>query len=252
MKKLLSTFALTLLASGLALAQTAAPPENPQAAEPPPPVAAAPADAPQPPDPPQVYTSGGGVTVTRQPDGAVMIRRDRGMFMGGQEMGMEGPAPGKWWLNPEMAKRLGLTDDQVTKIKKIFLDHRLQLIDLHANLEKQEVLLQPMVNADHPDENAVLAQIDKVAEARANLEKSDARMLFAIRDTLTPEQWQKLREMHAMMRHRHRVGQRMGRRMERGGMMRGGPGGGVNSGGPQTAPAPPSPPDSQESGSQQP
>ncbi len=234
MKKLLSTLTLILFTSGLLAAQTMAPP--------------APADPPPPPDPPQIMAGSEGGFVGHRPDGNVIFGRGAGRFMAGQRMGMmggpgmgmRGPGRGMWWLNPRLAKRLGLTDDQVTKIKKIFQDHRLQLIDLHANLEKQEVLLRPMINADHPDENAALAQIDKVAEARASLEKSNARMLFAIRDTLTPEQWQKLRAMRTEM-HRPRPGARRGFRQGRPGRMMMRQGGGNTNG--QTAPpAPPAPP----------
>jgi Spy/CpxP family protein refolding chaperone len=48
--------------------------------------------------------------------------------------------------------------------------------------------------ADSPDETKTLAQIDKVAQARAELEKANARFLFGIRRVLTPEQWKKLQE----------------------------------------------------------
>jgi len=42
---------------------------------------------------------------------------------------------------------------------------------------------------DQPNEAAILAQIDKVAQARAELEKANAAFLLAIRARLTPEQW---------------------------------------------------------------
>ncbi len=102
---------------------------------------------------------------------------------------------GKWWKDSALMKTIGVSDDQVTKIEKIFQDHRLQLIDLHADLEKQEAILEPLVEADQPVESQVAAQIDKVAQARASLEKSDAMMLLAIRRVLTVDQWKKLRDM---------------------------------------------------------
>lgn len=113
---------------------------------------------------------------------------------------------GRWWNNPKIAQQIGLTDDQKKKMDDIFQQHRLNLIDLHANLEKAEVQMQPMIEADQPNETQVLAQIDKVAQARAELEKADARMLFDIRKTLTADQWQKLKALHKehredMMRH---------------------------------------------------
>ena len=46
--------------------------------------------------------------------------------------------------------------------------------------------------ADTPDEPKILAQIDKVAQARAELEKANARFLLGIRRVLTQDQWKKL------------------------------------------------------------
>ncbi|MGZ4838794.1 MAG: Spy/CpxP family protein refolding chaperone, partial [Terriglobales bacterium] len=77
---------------------------------------------------------------------------------------------GKCWTNSALVQKLGLSDTQTQKIEKIFQDHRTQLIDLRANVEKAEVALQPLVEADHPNEVQVTAQIDKIAQARANLE----------------------------------------------------------------------------------
>jgi Spy/CpxP family protein refolding chaperone len=117
---------------------------------------------------------------------------------------------GRWWDNPEMAQQLNINDQQKKQMDDIFLQHRLKLIDLNASLEKQETLLHPMIEADQPDETKILAQIDAVAQARAELEKANARMLFDLRKTLTADQWQKLKTLHAehgpgkMMRDDHR------------------------------------------------
>jgi Spy/CpxP family protein refolding chaperone len=127
---------------------------------------------------------------------------------------------GRWWDNPRIATAIGLTDDEKKKMDGIFQQHRLNLIDLHANLEKQEVMMQPLIEADQPDEAQTLAQIDKVAQARAELEKANARMLFDIRKTLTPDQWQKLKALHAQ--HHDDMGRRDGKRGPDG---QGGPGG---------------------------
>jgi periplasmic protein CpxP/Spy len=102
---------------------------------------------------------------------------------------------GRWWDNPRLAERIGLTDDQKKKMDDIFLQSRLQLIDLNATVEKQEAVMQPLISADQPDESKILSQIDAIAQARAELEKSRARMLFGIRKVLTPEQWKKVQAM---------------------------------------------------------
>ena len=107
------------------------------------------------------------------------------------------PGPhGKWWDNPQVAEQLGLTADQKKKMDDIFQQHRMKLIDLHAAVQKAELTMEPLVAADQPDVTKIEAQIDKVATARAELEKNNARMLLAIRGVLTPEQFQKL-QAHA-------------------------------------------------------
>jgi len=97
-----------------------------------------------------------------------------------------------WWKSPDLAQKLSLTTDQQKRMDDIFQQSRLQLIDLKANVEKQEVMLEPMLAANPPDTNKVLAQIDHVASARAELEKANARMLLGIRGVLSADQWTKL------------------------------------------------------------
>ncbi len=104
---------------------------------------------------------------------------------------------GRWWDNPRMAQKLGLSTEQQHKMDAIFRRYRPSLEQLHANLHHQESVLGPLIGADHPDEDRILAQIDVVAQARANLEKEFARMLLGIRRQLTQEQWEKLKAMHA-------------------------------------------------------
>jgi Spy/CpxP family protein refolding chaperone len=103
-----------------------------------------------------------------------------------------GPA-GMWWKNPMVVQRLSLTPEQTKKMDGIFQESRLQLIDLKANVEKQQVMLEPMLSANPVDTKAAMAQIDKVAQSRADLEKANAKMLLGIRATLTADQWTKLR-----------------------------------------------------------
>jgi Spy/CpxP family protein refolding chaperone len=108
------------------------------------------------------------------------------------EHGLHGGPRGRWWNNPEMVQKLSLTTDQQKKMDDIFQQSRLKLIDLNASLQKEEVVLEPLVAADQPDESRVLAQIDRVAQARAELEKANARMLLGIRRVLNQDQWKKL------------------------------------------------------------
>jgi len=111
---------------------------------------------------------------------------------GGMEAGFHIAPSGMWWRSPMVVQRLTLTPEQTKKMDGIFEQSRLQLIDLKANVEKQNAILEPLLSANPPDTTKAMAQIDKVAEARAELEKADAKMLLGIRGVLTPDQWTKL------------------------------------------------------------
>jgi Spy/CpxP family protein refolding chaperone len=103
-----------------------------------------------------------------------------------------GVRSGKWWTSPDVAQKLNLSDDQKRRMDDIFQQHRLKLIDLQASLEKEEISLEPLVAADQPDDAKVFAQIDRVAIARAELEKANSRMLWQVRRVLTADQCKQL------------------------------------------------------------
>ena len=141
---------------------------------------------------------------------------------------------GRWWDNPDVVQKLGLSTDQQKKMDDIFLQSRLKLIDQHASVEKEEAILEPLLSAEQPDETRILAQIDKVAQSRAELEKANARMLLGLRSVLTTAQWKTLQTLGP--------GDRFGRRNSDGSRGRRGPGGPPDGNGgpppPGNAPAP--------------
>ncbi|HXJ94467.1 MAG TPA: Spy/CpxP family protein refolding chaperone [Terriglobia bacterium] len=121
----------------------------------------------------------------------------------GPQMGGMGPRRGPpagrpmgaWWRNSDVVKQLALTDAQGRQVEQVFQEYRSQLVKLHTVLSQEEARLQPLIAAEHPDDAQVFSQIDKVAEARADVEKVNSRMLFAFRSVLTAEQWQKLGQL---------------------------------------------------------
>ena len=119
---------------------------------------------------------------------------------------------GRFWNNPKIVDALKLTDDQRKAMDDILQQHLETLVDLRANAEKAELALRPLINADALDESRILAQIDQVAQARAELFKANARFLLAIRTKLTPDQWkqiQQFRDEHPQMLQRWRQRQGM-------------------------------------------
>jgi Spy/CpxP family protein refolding chaperone len=115
---------------------------------------------------------------------------------------------GRWWNNPTIVERLKLTDAQRKSMDDILLSHREKLVDLRGSLEKAELSLEPLMKDDQPNEAQILAGIDRVAGARAELEKANARFLLAIRGKLTPEQWKQVQDFR---NHKGQEGHGMGR-----------------------------------------
>jgi Spy/CpxP family protein refolding chaperone len=101
---------------------------------------------------------------------------------------------GKWWDDPDIVRRFEITADQQKKLDDIFQQNRPRLIDLQAALEKEEVVMEGLMKGPQLDDSKILPAIDRIAQARAELEKTDARMMIAMRHVLTPEQWRKLDE----------------------------------------------------------
>lgn len=102
---------------------------------------------------------------------------------------------GKWWQNSEIAKQLQLSDGQVSQLDQIFFDHRLKLIDYGADMEKQDLKLQNLLDADVPNESQINSQVDQVLAARGKLERETTMMNLDLRKVLSVEQWKQLKSI---------------------------------------------------------
>jgi Spy/CpxP family protein refolding chaperone len=134
--------------------------------------------------------------------------RDEGGMREGMHSGFHIAPPGMWWKNPDLVQTLALTPDQQKRMDETFQQSRIQLVHMKASLEEQQILLEPMLNANPLDEAKTFAQISHIADTRADLEKANAKMLLSLRSVLTPDQWTKLqsqeRENRRMMMQRFR------------------------------------------------
>ena len=117
----------------------------------------------------------------------------------GDHFQMRVPGPHKWWKDSETVKQLQLTDSQASQIEQAFTDSKMRLIDMVATLQKEELKLETLINADQPNENAVSNQVDQVVQARGKLEKEHAMMMLNIRRLLSLDQWKKLQSIDGGM-----------------------------------------------------
>jgi Spy/CpxP family protein refolding chaperone len=111
-----------------------------------------------------------------------------------RSMALRGPG-GTWWKDSELAAKLKLTDQQKQQLEKTFLDYRLKLVDLNADVERAELKLQPLMDADQINKEQISAALDNLINARVKLEKTSAMMNVSMREILTTDQWKQLQSM---------------------------------------------------------
>jgi Spy/CpxP family protein refolding chaperone len=117
---------------------------------------------------------------------------------GGQEVMRELVALGVHFFPPPMlirrAQKIGLTPDQVTKIRQEMLGAQAHAVDLLAKLEHAKIDVARLLSTEKIDERAVDAQIDEAAKVEAEMHKVRLGTMLRVRALLTPEQRQKLEE----------------------------------------------------------
>ena len=98
----------------------------------------------------------------------------------------------------ERAKeKLGLTDEQVTKIKAELKGEKETLHDLISKLHEARVGLRNAIQAGDATETSVRAACAKVAEVEANLAVERLKLYGRISPILTPEQREQVKQFQS-------------------------------------------------------
>jgi len=119
-----------------------------------------------------------------------------GMGPGGHGRG-RGPGemgPGKMIV---IAERLGVSDATLRRIKDKVFAAREQSIDLRGNVDKARLQLHRLLDADAPDESAIMKQIDAIGKLEIQLRKSRIGLMLSVHKLLTPAQRKQLRQLMA-------------------------------------------------------
>ena len=107
---------------------------------------------------------------------------------GGLQLG----PPGRWWTDKRFAENLGLSSEQQKRMDAIFNENRTALIARFQALQDEEARTEALTRASSPDEGALFAEIDRLAGARAALEKANVHMLLSIRREMSADQLARL------------------------------------------------------------
>jgi Spy/CpxP family protein refolding chaperone len=103
-------------------------------------------------------------------------------------LGLQLGLGGRWWDEDRTIKRLNLRPDQQRRMDDIFNGNKATLQTLYDNLHREEARLISLPPSDLQDETKVFAAIDRVSQARADLEKANVHVLLQLRQQMDPDQ----------------------------------------------------------------
>jgi len=103
--------------------------------------------------------------------------------------------------NPEIRKRLGITDEQAAKIRTQSSDFLKAEIRNRADLQIKQVELHDLMAADKPDRAAIDAKLQEISSVRLAAEKAAIGYRLDMREVLTAEQREKIQHLREEFRH---------------------------------------------------
>lgn len=103
--------------------------------------------------------------------------------------------PGKWWEDQRVVDAVGITSEQQAEISTVVYRRARRMIDLKADVEKAGLDLAASVDAADFDAAAVREAHQAFQNARRSLENERFEMVLEVRQVLSNEQWQKIREL---------------------------------------------------------
>lgn len=123
----------------------------------------------------------------RRGDGPRMSRAERGEEREGWR-GRHGRRGRHGHGIRRMARRLELTDEQVTAIRDVFRQARKKAIGLRAKARVARIELAELVSEPTVDEAKVDAKVEELSEVQGDRLRERTRTALAVRAVLTPEQ----------------------------------------------------------------
>lgn len=103
---------------------------------------------------------------------------------GGLQLG----PPGRWWDDKHFAKTLHLRPEQKKRMDDLFDENRATLVSRYQALQQEESKMEALSHATTLEEGALFAQIDRVAQARAETEKAYTHLLLQVRKEMDSDQ----------------------------------------------------------------
>lgn len=110
----------------------------------------------------------------------------------------------KWWKNPRIVNEMGMSDQQVQNIERIFNSYKKNIIVYQRNLKKKEAELSKKLRNPQCSREEVLQITDDIEGIRASLTRIKVEMYLQVKNVLTPEQEVILHNIKARYRSKSR------------------------------------------------
>ena len=112
-----------------------------------------------------------------------------------QNVSAQNKTKGNWNLEHlSVYNRLNLTDEQQDQISTMKINHQMEMVDLKANLKKQEIELTSLKNEGNYTREEYLAEIKSINSARDAIAISRAEFqmdVYQLLDDNQKEEWNK-------------------------------------------------------------
>ena len=105
-----------------------------------------------------------------------------------------------------LKEQLGLSDDQVNRLRPLEMDYRKTMIQRGADLRVAMIDMGTLLDAKQPDREAIASKVDEIGLLQKNLMMYRVEVLLKVKEALSPGQYEQFRarlreQMEGMGRH---------------------------------------------------
>jgi len=126
---------------------------------------------------------------------AVVMGMDTGGAPSTVQSGLQLGPPERWWDEKKFRKMLDLSSDQQRQLDAIFNANKSSILERYQAVVEEQQRMDLLCKRMPLDEASVFSEIDRLAAARAELEKANAHLLLTLRQGLDAKQIERLKSI---------------------------------------------------------
>ncbi len=92
------------------------------------------------------------------------------------------------WHGKRIARRIGVPDERTMRFIGVMSDSSGETAEIRGALQRSRADLIALIEANEPDEAAIMAKVDEISRLQGDFEKRVVARLLGARDVLTPEE----------------------------------------------------------------